>query len=234
MAEESNTLKLYNSLRDNGYKLPEYDRFEGRLKDSAARETLYNTLRDNGVNDLPEFSAFETWLGYPVPEDLKEDSSQLPAASEAQTLQQPPQNPAKQQTGFLGTFVGDVLERINAAGAELGAGIFGVLDKGAKGLENLTGGLIQSKGAWRDVADRFKQDAAVSRANSNRYDGKSYSDLWKEGDYLGAIGDIALTGAESIPMSIAAAAASVANPAAGLVGIGGITASERIAPATIR
>lgn len=227
MAEESNTLRLYNSLRDNGYKLPEYDRFEGRLKDSAARETLYNTLRDNGVNDLPEFSAFETWLGYPMPEDLKEDSSQLPAASEEQILQQPPQNPAKQQTGFLGTFVGDVLERINAGGAELGAGIFGVLDKGAKGLENLTGGLIQSKGAWRDVADKFKQDATVSRANSNRYDGKSYSDLWKEGDYLGAIGDIALTGAESIPMSIAAAAASVANPAAGLVGIGGITASER-------
>ena len=227
MAEESNTLKLYNSLRDNGYKLPEYDRFEGRLKDSAARETLYNTLRDNGVNDLPEFSAFETWLGYPVPDDLKEESSQLPAVSEAQTLQHPSQNPAKQQTGFLGTFVGDVLERINAGGAELGAGIFGVLDKGAKGLENLTGGLIQSKGAWRDVADKFKQDAAVSRANSNRYDGKSYSDLWKEGDYLGAIGDIALTGAESIPMSIAAAAASVANPAAGLVGIGGITASER-------
>ena len=227
MAEESNTLKLYNSLRDNGYKLPEYDRFEGRLKDSAARETLYNTLRDNGVNDLPEFSTFETWLGYPMPDDLKEDSSQLPAASEAQTLQQPPQNPAKQQTGFLGSFVGDVLERINAGGAELGAGIFGVLDKGAKGLENLTGGLIQSKGAWRDMADRFKQDAAASRANSNRYDGKSYSDLWKEGDYLGAIGDIALTGAESIPMSIAAAAASVANPAAGLVGIGGITASER-------
>ena len=84
MAEESNTLKLYNSLRDNGYKLPEYDRFEGRLKDSAARETLYNTLRDNGVNDLPEFSAFETWLGYPMPDDLKEESSQLPAASEAQ------------------------------------------------------------------------------------------------------------------------------------------------------
>ena len=227
MAEESNTLKLYNSLRDNGYKLPEYDRFEGRLKDSAARETLYNTLRDNGVNDLPEFSVFETWLGYPMPEDLKEESSQLPTASEAQTVQQSPQNPAKQQTGFLGTFVGDVLERINTGGAELGAGIFGVLDKGAKGLEKLTGGLIQSKGAWRDVAERFKQDAAVSRANSNRYDGKSYSDLWKEGDYLGAIGDIALTGAESIPMSIAAAAASVANPAAGLVGIGGITASER-------
>ena len=207
--------------------MPEYDRFEGRLKDSAARETLYNTLRDNGVNDLPEFSAFETWLGYPMPDDLTEESSQLPAASEAQTLQQTSQNPAKQQTGFLGTFVGDVLERINAGGAELGAGIFGVLDKGAKGLENLTGGLIQSKGAWRDMADKFKQDAAISRANSNRYDGKSYSDLWKEGDYLGAIGDIALTGAESIPMSIAAAAASVANPAAGLVGIGGITASER-------
>ena len=226
MAEESNTLKLYNSLRDNGYKLPEYERFEGRLKDSGARETLYNTLRDNGVNDLPEFTAFEEWLGYPMPEDLKEESSQLPVP-ETQNVQQPSQNPANQQTGLLNTFVGDVLERINAGGAELGAGIFGVLDKGAKGLENLTGGLIQSKGAWRDVADWFKQDAAVSRANSNRYNGKTYSDLWKEGDYLGAIGDIALTGAESIPMSIAAAAASTVNPAAGLVGIGGITASER-------
>ena len=82
MAEESNTLKLYNSLRDNGYKLPEYGRFEGRLKDSGARETLYNTLRDNGVNDLPEFADFEEWLGYSMPEDLKSGKDYVSQSSQ--------------------------------------------------------------------------------------------------------------------------------------------------------
>ena len=212
--EVNNTRKLYDVLKQNGYTdLGDYGSFEGRLKDSANREILYNTLKDDGFEDLGDFSQFEGKLGYQMPEDLQQPQEQ--------------QSPASQQSGFLSTFVGDALERINAGGAELGAGIFGVLDKGARGVENLTGGLLESKGLFRDVADKFKRDAEISRANSNRYNGKTYSDLWKEGDYLGAIGDIALSGAESIPMSIAAAAASVANPAAGLVGIGGITASER-------
>ena len=94
-------------------------------------------------------------------------------------------------------------------------------------MENLTGGLVKSGGAFGQLADTFERDAAISRARSNRYQGKDYKQLWDEGDYAGMIGDIALTGAESLPMSIAAAASSVVNPAAGLVGIGAITASEK-------
>lgn len=128
--------------------------------------------------------------------------------------------------GFLDTWIGDAAERLNAGGAQLGAGLFGALDKATIGLEKL--GLGTRGGAFKDASDYFKNVAETSRANSVRNGGKSYSELWKEGDYAGAVGDIALQGIESIPMSISAAAATVAGaPVAGLAGIGAITASDK-------
>ena len=98
----------------------------------------------------------------------------------------------------------------------------------SKGLESATGGLIPRGGAFKDISDRFKADAEFSRARSNRYNGKDFTDLWKEGNYMGAIGDIALQGVESLPMSIGAMAATMAGaPAAGLAGIGSIVASQK-------
>lgn len=91
----------------------------------------------------------------------------------------------------MNTWAGDAIQKLNAGGADLGAGIFGVLDKVSKGLESATGGLIPRGGAFKDISDRFKADAEFSRARSNRYNGKDFTDLWKEGNYMGAIGDIA-------------------------------------------
>ena len=236
MAEiNDNVKKLYNSLKLEGYTdLGDIDQFNGKLKDSGARKSLYDALNRDGFTDLGEFGEFETKLGYEMPKDLVSPANDVtsspltsPVNAQPVTEQDNQGTQPEQEKGFWGTFAGDVIQRINAGGQDLGAGIFGLLDKGAKGLENLTGGLVKSGGAFGQIADTFERDAAISRARSNRYQGKDYKQLWDEGDYAGMIGDIALTGAESLPMSIAAAASSVVNPAAGLVGIGAITASQK-------
>ena len=236
MAEiNDNVKKLYNSLKLEGYTdLGDIDQFNGKLKDSGARKSLYDALNRDGFTDLGEFGEFETKLGYEMPKDLVSPANDVtsspltsPVNAQPVTEQDNQGTQPEQEKGFWGTFAGDVIQRINAGGQDLGAGIFGLLDKGARGLENLTGGLVKSGGAFGQLADTFERDAAISRARSNRYQGKDYKQLWDEGDYAGMIGDIALTGAESLPMSIAAAASSVVNPAAGLVGIGAITASQK-------
>lgn len=133
---------------------------------------------------------------------------------------------SNKSSGFWDTWVGDAVERLNTGGAQLGSGLFGTLDKATIGLEKL--GLGTRGGVFKDASNYFKDVAESSRVNSIRNDGKSYSELWKEGDYAGAIGDIALQGIESLPMSISAAAATVAGtPVAGLAGIGAITASDK-------
>lgn len=145
-----------------------------------------------------------------------------------ETATPPPPTEYEKDSSFMNTWAGDAIQKLNAGGADLGAGIFGVLDKESKGLESATGGLIQRGGAFKDISDRFKADAEFSRARSNRYNGKDFTDLWKEGNYMGAIGDIALQGVESLPMSIGAMAAIMAGaPAAGLAGIGSIVASQK-------
>ena len=145
-----------------------------------------------------------------------------------ETATPPPPTEYEKDSSFMNTWVGDAIQKLNAGGADLGAGIFGVLDKAAKGLESATGGLIPRGGAFKDISDIFKADAEFSRARSNRYNGKDFTDLWKEGNYMGAIGDIALQGVESLPMSIGAMAATMAGaPAAGLAGIGSIVASQK-------
>lgn len=145
-----------------------------------------------------------------------------------ETATPPPPTEYEKDSSFMNTWVGDAIQKLNAGGADLGAGIFGVLDKAAKGLESATGGLIPRGGAFKDISDIFKADAEFSRARSNRYNGKDFTDLWKEGNYMGAIGDIALRGVESLPMSIGAMAATMAGaPAAGLAGIGSIVASQK-------
>ena len=236
MAEiNDNVKKLYNSLKLEGYTdLGDIDQFDGKLKDSGARKSLYDALNRDGFTDLGECGEFETKLGYEMPKDLVSPANDVtsspltsPVNTQPVTEQDNQGTQPEQEKGFWGTFAGDVIQRINAGGQDLGAGIFGLLDKGARGLENLTGGLVKSGGAFGQLADTFERDAAISRARSNRYQGKDYKQLWDEGDYAGMIGDIALTGAESLPMSIAAAASSVVNPAAGLVGIGAITASQK-------
>lgn len=231
---------LYDALKKDGWQdLGDFSQFESKLgyapiNNENIKETDY--VSQSSVNpppislrqevDIPKSDQFEyvnPWTNSP---DYNFES--LRKKGKIETATPPPPTEYEKDSSFMNTWVGDAIQKLNAGGADLGAGIFGVLDKVSKGLESATGGLIPRGGAFKDISDRFKADAEFSRARSNRYNGKDFTDLWKEGNYMGAIGDIALQGVESLPMSIGAMAATMAGaPATGLAGIGSIVASQK-------
>lgn len=231
---------LYDVLKKDGWQdLGDFSQFESKLgyapiNNENIKETDY--VSQSSVNpppislrqevDIPKSDQSE----YVNPWDNSADYNfeSLRKKGKIETATPPPPTEYEKDSSFMNTWAGDAIQKLNAGGADLGAGIFGVLDKAAKGLESATGGLIPRGGAFKDISDRFKADAEFSRARSNRYNGKDFTDLWKEGNYMGAIGDIALQGVESLPMSIGAMAATMAGaPAAGLAGIGSIVASQK-------
>lgn len=231
---------LYDALKKDGWQdLGDFSQFESKLgyapiNNENIKETDY--VSQSSVNpppislrqevDIPKSDQSE----YVNPWDNSADYNfeSLRKKGKIETATPPPPTEYEKDSSFMNTWAGDAIQKLNAGGADLGAGIFGVLDKAAKGLESATGGLIPRGGAFKDISDIFKADAEFSRARSNRYNGKDFTDLWKEGNYMGAIGDIALQGVESLPMSIGAMAATMAGaPAAGLAGIGSIVASQK-------
>lgn len=231
---------LYEVLKKDGWKdLGDFSQFESKLgyapiNNENIKETDY--VSQSSVNpppislrqevDIPKSDQSEyvnPWTNSP---DYNFES--LRKKGKIETATPPPPTEYEKDSSYMNTWAGDAIQKLNAGGADLGAGIFGVLDKVSKGLESATGGLISRGGAFKDISERFKADAEFSRARSNRYNGKDFTDLWKEGNYMGAIGDIALQGVESLPMSIGAMAATMAGaPAAGLAGIGSIVASQK-------
>lgn len=231
---------LYEVLKKDGWQdLGDFSQFESKLgyapiNNENIKETDY--VSQSSVNpppislrqevDIPKSDQSEyvnPWTNSP---DYNFES--LRKKGKIDTATPPPPTDYEKDSSYMNTWAGDAIQKLNAGGADLGAGIFGVLDKVSKGLESATGGLISRGGAFKDISDRFKADAEFSRARSNRYNGKDFTDLWEEGNYMGAIGDIALQGVESLPMSIGAMAATMAGaPAAGLAGIGSIVASQK-------
>lgn len=231
---------LYEVLKKDGWQdLGDFSQFESKLgyapiNNENIKETDYDS--QSSVNPAPialrqevdvpmkdQSEYVNPWTNSP---DYNFES--LRKKGKIETATPPPPTEYEKDSSFMNTWAGDAIQKLNAGGADLGAGIFGVLDKESKGLESATGGLISRGGAFKDISDRFKADAEFSRARSNRYNGKDFTDLWKEGNYMGAIGDIALQGVESLPMSIGAMAATMAGaPAAGLAGIGSIVASQK-------
>lgn len=192
--------------------------FESQYKDATVAYKVGGKIYDIPVSEKSKFLSDYKDAEYyddSRPANIGQDQNTEPAM---------PQQ--KRQGGFWDTWIGDAVEKLNAGGAMIGKNLFGALDKATRGVEKL--GLGTRGGAFKNLSDYFKGVEETSRANSDRYNGKSYSDLWKEGDYAGAIGDIALQGAESLPMSIAAAASTIAGaPIAGLAGIGALTANEK-------
>lgn len=122
---------------------------------------------------------------------------------------------------FWDSFIGDATQMIGAGTTRLIGSTAGLLDKGAQAINNAVG---DTGGMFGDIQNSMKDTTEELTKKADRYNGKGYSDLWKEGDYTGALGDIILKGAESLPMSIAAA---VSGPVSGLAGIGAITASQK-------
>lgn len=236
MKDSGKRRMVYDYLIQDDYfsEIGDFSKFESALGYSPAERKDY--VSQSSVNPAPialrqevdvpmkdQSEYVNPWTNSP---DYNFES--LRKKGKIETATPPPPTDYEKDSSYMNTWAGDAIQKLNAGGADLGAGIFGVLDKVSKGLESATGGLIPRGGAFKDISDRFKADAEFSRARSNRYNGKDFTDLWKEGNYMGAIGDIALQGVESLPMSIGAMAATMAGaPAAGLAGIGSIVASQK-------
>lgn len=236
MKDSGKRRMVYDYLIQDDYfsEIGDFSKFESALGYSPAERKDY--VYQSSVNPAPialrqevdvpmkdQSEYVNPWTNSP---DYNFES--LRKKGKIETATPPPPTEYEKDSSLMNTWAGDAIQKLNAGGADLGAGIFGVLDKAAKGLESATGGLIPRGGAFKDISDRFKADAEFSRARSNRYNGKDFTDLWKEGNYMGAIGDIALQGVESLPMSIGAMAATMAGaPATGLAGIGSIVASQK-------
>lgn len=236
MKDSGKRRMVYDYLIQDDYfsEIGDFSKFESALGYSPAERKDY--VSQSSVNPAPialrqevdvpmkdQSEYVNPWTNSP---DYNFES--LRKKGKIETATPPPPTEYEKDSSLMNTWAGDAIQKLNAGGADLGAGIFGVLDKVSKGLESATGGLISRGGAFKDISDRFKADAEFSRARSNRYNGKDFTDLWKEGNYMGAIGDIALQGVESLPMSIGAMAATMAGaPAAGLAGIGSIVASQK-------
>lgn len=219
MAERDNTARLYEALKGEGYTdLGTLSEFEGSLKDSGKREHVYTVLSENGYSDLGDFKQFETKLGYGEDTDNFFGDFGERLAAGAGRLVGSSTNLLKKITTPVESAVDWANEHTKGAAGVAAQSLAGTIpglgmiahipDKNA-GLERLS-----------KNAEAFAEDM---HERSDRYKGKSFSDLWSEGDYQGAFGSAFLDAAESAATS----AAIAATGGAGLVAAGLTTASDK-------
>ena len=219
MAERDNTARLYEALKGEGYTdLGTLSEFEGSLKDSGKREHVYTVLSENGYSDLGDFKQFETKLGYGEDTDNFFGDFGERLAAGAGRLVGSSANLLKKITTPVESAVDWANEHTKGAAGAAAQSLAGTIpglgmiahipDKNA-GLERLS-----------KNAEAFAEDM---HERSDRYKGKSFSDLWSEGDYQGAFGSAFLDAAESAATS----AAIAATGGAGLVAAGLATASDK-------
>ena len=219
MAERDNTARLYEALKGEGYTdLGTLSEFEGSLKDSGKREHVYTVLSENGYSDLGDFKQFETKLGYGEDTDNFFGDFGERLAAGAGRLVGSSTNLLKKITTPVESAVDWANEHTKGAAGAAAQSLAGTIpglgmiahipDKNA-GLERLS-----------KNAEAFAEDM---HERSDRYKGKSFSDLWSEGDYQGAFGSAFLDAAESAATS----AAIAATGGAGLVAAGLTTASDK-------
>lgn len=219
MAERDNTARLYEALKGEGYTdLGTLSEFEGSLKDSGKREHVYTVLSENGYSDLGDFKQFETKLGYGEDTDNFFGDFGERLAAGAGRLVGSSTNLLKKITTPVESAVDWANEHTKGvagaaaqslAGTIPGLGMIAHIPDKNAGLERLS-----------KNAEAFAEDM---HERSDRYKGKSFSDLWSEGDYQGAFGSAFLDAAESAATS----AAIAATGGAGLVAAGLTTASDK-------
>lgn len=164
-----------------------------------------------------------------------EDNVQEPVAEvqeQPRVIQeQPKQAEQPNEGGFWSTYLGDTIEKIGAGLQNFSANTYGLLDKGARKINDLVGdtrgahtdatGKAQS-GFFGEVGKAAKESVTDLRAKSDRYKGKNFVELWKD-DKAAAVGDVFLQASESLPQSLMAA---FTGPL-GTVSIGATVANEK-------
>lgn len=133
-----------------------------------------------------------------------------------ETATPPPPTEYEKDSSFMNSWVADFIQRTGGQGLNLLGGGFGFLDKAAKDVSNM--GLGTYGGMFGDSAKLLKEAGQKLMDKGDRHKEKSYTDLWKEGDYTGSISNLFMEGGSMIIPQIAAAMATGGTSAAGLMG----------------
>lgn len=133
-----------------------------------------------------------------------------------ETATPPPPTEYEKDSSFMNSWVADFIQRTGGQGLNLLGGGFGFLDKAAKDVSNM--GLGTYGGMFGDSAKLLKEAGQKLMDKGDRHKGKSFTDLWKEGDYTGSISNLFMEGGSMIIPQIAAAMATGGASAAGLMG----------------
>lgn len=219
---DSNIKHLYDTMISRGYiGLGDFSNFEGKMKDSGKRKLVYDHLmQDDYFSEIGDFSKFESALGYsPAKKDSMFDNDSF----ETGENEGPKDSYLKdlgesfmQGVGSLGKIA---LSPVKKAADYINESDIGKAINERLGLE---GGQF---GQWYESADKMEKEYAK---RSDRYGGKDFIQLLKDGRYADALGEVFLSATKSAPTSLGIMAASAAgSPAAGLALMGAGTASEK-------
>ena len=138
----------------------------------------------------------------------------------SQIYYQPQATTESAENKDTGSFIGDIGERFLSGAASATGSAFNLLDKGASAINRWTG---SEGGFFKEASNFMKGLAEYTRKKSDRYQGKGFTDLVKEGDYSGALGSAVLDATESAPLSLGI----MATGGTGLVGAGVLSASDK-------
>ncbi|MCF2603380.1 hypothetical protein JQM84_06735 [Parabacteroides distasonis] len=138
----------------------------------------------------------------------------------SQIYYQPQATTENTENKDTGSFIGDIGERFLSGAASATGSAFNLLDKGASAINRWTG---SEGGFFKEASNYMKGLAEYTRKKSDRYQGKGFTDLVKEGDYSGALGSAVLDATESAPLSLGI----MATGGTGLVGAGVLSASDK-------
>ena len=207
MAENNNNneylRKVYERVGQK-YAVGSFDSFVESLKNPEKRKKAYDYLSDKYIMD--DLSTFDNKIKGLVG-DVK---------------------PTQQSSG---SYIGDVAERLGAGAANFAGGALTLAQKVAdKGLFSGVGlagkllgaGNIYGKGMGK-AGEYLKNKGEEWKAASDRYKGKTFFDLAKEGRYGEAMGDLFLGATESLPVSLGI----MATGGTGLATVGAVTASDK-------
>lgn len=215
---------VYDHLMQDDYfsEIGDFSKFESALGYSPAERKDY--VSQSSVNlppialrqevDVPMKDQSEyvnPWTNSP---DYNFES--LRKKGKIETATPPPPTEYEKDSSFMNSWVADFIQRTGGQGLNLLGGGFGFLDKAAKDVSNM--GLGTYGGMFGDSAKLLKEAGQKLMDKGDRHKGKSFTDLWKEGDYIGSISNLFMEGGSMIIPQIAAAMATGGTSAAGLMG----------------
>lgn len=232
-----NFKRLYENLaKKDGFNVP-FEQFEKDMQNEDNFRRLHENLSKKDGFNVP-YDQFEKDMGISFTQPVPPAATPNRPANQANDVQ--PSQPQERERGFWNTWLGDAAEKFGEGAAWAGEGITKLVNLPAKIYANT---VADKEGMTPEEKYAFSKLMAASVPNtlnteatsdalkgiqknlagkSDRYQGKDFSQLWKEGDKTGAIGQIMLETTRSLPISLAAGLTG----GAGLGLIGGISAAQ--------